>query len=705
MWRSIGGSFAAFASGRTPGVRVPRRRVVTVAELRSSTMFRLLRRRTVAISVLLVAVLASPAAAAAARHASFRVGAAVEDIDPPVPVYAGGFGASPPIQRTLGHLQVRAMYISNGHRAVAFAIVDSQAYFAAYQEGPNYGITSVRQQASAQMSRLGPAMSRADIIVQGTHSHSAATLEGIWGPVPLSYLKLVHDQTVAALVAAARTARPAQLQYASVEAPELDNSATAQYDSFPGWTQDGQLSVLRAVTPRSGATIATFVNVPAHPDIVCGACLKTLTADYLGAVRDALDRRLGGVTVATPATLGREESPVQATGIGEMRWFARVVAALAGAALERPHWITDSTIGAAESMAEIPGANPALLALVEANHLPDSAKQQLLSASGEYPIDRQDTPPYQSGSLIGTYLTALRIGPLAYLSMPGEPFPEVRLTIAGAVHGAAMIVALSKGQDDLGYFYPSWVTPFTEFYPSDTLTNSASAFAGDDLIRAQAQNLRAIGFDVARAFPRPVGIRPVQQLAPGLQVVGGPLTTDAGASGRAVVQLLATYSPPDLPEGTLSYGPPVGGVDAGQKTGGPVTWLFGDGSTGHSGFHEFGGTDQKPLTVVHRYRVGSYAVHASVQSADGRAASTSFTVRVYPRLRVSVRVRRAGAGLLLTPVVRGGDGQLLAVRWRLPGGTVRWGSRLAVARGVRAVTVTVTDGTGSQLTVLSNLRA
>src|SRR5947209_264656 len=312
----------------------------------------------------------------------FTVGGAVRSIDPPTDVYAGGFGASPPIRHVFGHLQVRAMYVAHGTSAAAFAVVDSQAWFAAYQEGPSYGISDARAQAARRLSKNGTHLTSADIIVQGTHSHSAATLEGIWGPVPTSYLKLVHDQTVAAIVAAARAARPAHLQFATMNAPYLDNIQTAQYDSFPGWTQDGQVSVLRAVSPVTGATLASFVNVPAHPDIVCGACLKTLTADYFGAVRDALDRALGGVTLVSPATLGREESPVQATGIAEMQWYAGVVTSLAERALARSLWVRDPTVRGRESMVSIPGTNAALLALNSAWSLPDSAKQQMLDAAG-----------------------------------------------------------------------------------------------------------------------------------------------------------------------------------------------------------------------------------------------------------------------------------------------------------------------------------
>src|ERR687886_1694814 len=124
----------------------------------------------------------------------------------------------------------------------------------------------------------------------------------------------------------------------------MSNIATAQTDSYPGWTQDGQISVLRAVRPRDGSTIATFANVPAHGDIVNGAHDKQLSADYFGAVDSALERRLGGAAIVGPATLGREETPVQATSLANMRWFARTTTELAVRALRYSHWVTTPTV-------------------------------------------------------------------------------------------------------------------------------------------------------------------------------------------------------------------------------------------------------------------------------------------------------------------------------------------------------------------------
>src|SRR3954451_13379118 len=338
-------------------------------------------RRLVLAAVVVAALSLAPSALAARQPATFRVGAATASLAPPVPVYSGGFGLSPPITTMHDPLEVRALYISNGAHAVAIAVVDAQAWFAGYQEGADLGITGARELAAR---RIGGGMSAADIIVQSTHGHAAPTLEGIWGPVPPAYHELVRDRTVEALTAAAAAARPARLQWGSVDAPDLDNIDVAQTDSYSGWVQDGQLSVLRAVDPDTGATIASYVTVPAHGDIVNGAGLKLLSADYFGFVRPALDAQLAGTNVVGPATLGREETPVQTNGLDDSRWFATVVTSLVDRALGRARWIEDERIASSEQMLRVPGTNAALLGLVAANHAPDDVKQQIADTSGIY---------------------------------------------------------------------------------------------------------------------------------------------------------------------------------------------------------------------------------------------------------------------------------------------------------------------------------
>lgn len=639
-----------------------------------------------ALPLALTALLAAVAPAAAApRPATFTVGAAVESIDPElagVDVYAGGFGASPPIRESNDPMQVRAFYVANGKRAVAMAVVDAQAWFAAYQEGPQLGIAAARQAAAAEMSSGGrPAMGAQDVIVQATHTHAGATLEGIWGPVPLPYLKLVQEQTVKALAEAARNARAAHLQLGTYDAPWLDNIDTNQTDSYPGWAQDGQVSVLRAVAP-DGAPIASFTSVPAHADIVAGSEERKLSADYFGFARAALDERLGGINVVGPATLGREETPVQVGGLGPSRWFAGVVTSVVGRAMARAHWVTDDTVGSAQTFTRVAGTNAALLALVEANRLPDAQKEQLWQGTKDvqslYPIDRSDQPPYLTGSVIGTDLTALRIGGAVFLSMPGEPFPEIRRTIADATTGADTIVALSKGQDDWGYFYPAWAWGFTSLYDSDHNIFNIAPQAGDQVILDQARNVRALGFPVeAAAVSRPLPTRFEQALRPGVQAMASPTWGDAGEDGTLPVEFTAVfdeaflYARPDLPGG---------------GRGGPVHVDFGDGTSADV-------DGDKRTRFTHAYAPGAYTVRLTAPAQDGNIATWQLVVRVYPRLRPGIEAERIGPRRWrLTARVRGGDGHILRRDWLFSDGAETSG---------RAVTHTFPAGVdpGAELTV------
>ncbi|MFL5824822.1 MAG: hypothetical protein ACJ764_15430 [Solirubrobacteraceae bacterium] len=593
-----------------------------------------------AVMMALTIVLAPAPAAQAARPALFRVGAAARSIDPSTPVYAGGFSLSPPITRIHDPLQVRAFYVSGGSHAVAFVVIDAQGYFSGYQEGPDLGTTADRRDAARAGSAAGHVrMTSADIIVQATHTHAGPTLEGIWGPVPKSYLRLVHRQAVAAVTAAARHAQPAHLQFATLRDRNIA-SVNVNQDNYQGWITDPQLSVLRGVSPGTGRTIGVFANIPTHGAHVCGQCLKLLSADYFGAVRAQLDRQLGGVSVVGPASLGRLESPVETTGLANMKWISRVIANDVLDALGHPHWVTSRDIAGVQQTVQIPAANAALLALNDAWSLPPAQREQEAEMSGIYPIDRANTPPYRAGNVLGSWLTALRIGNLAYVSMPGEPFPEVRLAIARA-SGAQAVMALSKGQDDFGYFFPSYDYAFPELYNSDHLIFSVGPQGGDQIIQDQVSNIHDLGFATDPALETPLPNRYAQKLKPGLQTLASPPTGDAGPSGRFTTTLQAIYMPAAVADAPLA---------------GRVHWDFGDGTHARTGYlsvgQDFGQTGQGPhhgpARFTHSFRPGTYHVRATAQDTSGNRISWTITVRAYPELRVSCSGR-----------VRGGEGTVL----------------------------------------------
>ena len=134
-------------------------------------------------------------------------------------------------------------------------------------------------------------------------------------------------------------------------------------------------------------------------------------------------------------------------------------------------------------------------------------------------------------------VSATGVGEIAYLSMPGEPFPEVRLTIARATPGASAVVALSKGQDDFGYFFPSYDYVFPELYNSDHLLFSVAPQAGDQVIQDQVGNLGRLGFATQPALESPLPNRYAQKLKPGLQTMASiPLVAALGRAETSLCQ-------------------------------------------------------------------------------------------------------------------------------------------------------------------------
>lgn len=631
----------------------------------------------VLVALLGLVVTAAPGQAARppAAPALFRVGAAVRDINPTEPVYAGGYGTylnAPAIRRTYAPLQVRAFYVSNGRTAIALASVDSQAWFAAVQQGP-WGISDARAAAGKVLG-----VPASHILVQSTHSHSAPTVQGIWGPVPDRYLELVHDQTVAAIVAAARAARPAHLEVGAISSRDILDVTIAD-DTLAGWDVDGTISALRATDPATGATIATYVTVPAHPVTIDGQVRKVLGPDYFGPLRDDLEQLLGGTVVAGPATLGRQEPPVQTTDYTQLGFYARALTGLVARALATAQPVTDPTLAASETMLEVPAANAAILGLVYA-----WPAQEPVGRNGViYPADRALAPPYLAGNVVGTPLTALRLGRTLLLSYPGEPYPEVVQAVREAVSGADHVIALSKGQDDLGYFMPAWTYAFGPAEGTDHPVFSVGPQMGDQVAVAQGQLATAVGFS---STPLPASLpaqRSVQAVFnPGLQALAASAYGDAGADGRYHPQLEAIYN-----QAMYNGSPDQGGV----------RWDFGDGTKATTGYLLTATGPQGRSFVDHGFTVGRHTVTVTATAANGDTATWTTQVVVFPRLGAAVdRSAARGGRVQVTARAVGGDGQVLAATWLLDGRVVGRGTRVSLPAAQAArVVVELVDGTGT----------
>jgi len=621
----------------------------------------------------------------AVTPALFRVGVAVRNITPCVgcPQYLGGFGYGDPVDGSGASpndpLQVRAMAIANGRHMLLFGIVDTQGYFAGNQEGA-WGNRDARLRAAAKIAKLGYDVTERNIIVSSTHSHAAPTIMGIWGTTDPKYLKQVHDGTVAALVAAASHLRPANLYAAKGDIGTVTISNLTQTDGYQGWRVDGEVPVLWARDPGTGATIGLYANVPTHADIVNGVGHHVLSSDHPGVERRKLDADLGGTSVVAMGTLGRQETIVQVGGQDQADNVGHFVANEIERALGHARPITDPTLAAAEQYVLVPATNPALLALNAGNMAADPAGKATGNPIGTHcvpgvdicTIDRAILPPYAAGDSIGTWFTAFRIGDVVYATEPGEAFPEVSTAIRRAF-GAPDVRVIGMAQDQLGYYYPPETVPWTVINNSDHHIYNASLLLGEVNVAAHEANAVLLGFRPSPTHETSQIDHPEALRRVGVQFF--PIPREQ--AGRTFV-FDTRWSASVLGERSMGVlGPGASPTE--------IAWSFGDGHTEvtHDGLisHTFPGP-------------GAYVVNASVVGPTGSSGWVQKVI-VDPPLTAAV----SQSGGIVSVSASGGAGANLAAHWSFNDATSADGFRVAMPPGATGGTVTVVDAAGNGATV------
>jgi hypothetical protein len=664
--------------------------------------------RCATVGVLAAACAMSAPPAVAASAARFEVGAAIRSVDPNEPVSPAGITVGQTKGTTNVHdpLQTRAMYISNGRRATVFVATDAFGQFAAVTTGPDLGLQAIREAAAQRVSALGGVPLRAqDIVVSSSHSHATGSVQGYWGPPPAKYMALLRDRQIEVIVAAARAARPAQLEWGTADGAPLNALTVAQQNAYEGWIPDGQVSVLHAVDP-SGATIATYATIPSHPVLLPGAAFtpQLLSADYPGAVRRRLDALLGGVSIVAPGSLGRQTTPWSPGGADlklaerQLEWFATEATSIVLDGLRAARPLDDDRIVSSESMVTTPITNGFVLALTGAQHLGGDLLGTLTVGKLPYALDRADVPPWQAGVVLSAPMTAVRLGGLLFLSQPGEPFAEIRLMLRDLVRDADQVVAISQAQDALGYYYPSTTAPFVLAYPVNdhALFNVAPTF-GNAILAEDVALSRSLGFSVldVAAVPPPAGNAYERALSSAVQFLASP-STGVACGGSFAPEMQAVYSP-ILHQGHAVAGP--------RPAGSRIHWDFGDGGSADSGYLFKGARatyalpDGDPV-VRHAFGAGRYTVTASALDEAGGRPRWAATVTVFPELRAAVSARRSGGDLRLSVRAAGGSGRIVRTRWTLPGrGWVEGRTAQVPLRGQTQIAAEVTDAAGAIATV------
>jgi len=630
-------------------------------------------------------------------NALFQVGAAVVSIDPTAPVFAGG-NANPSdqaIQVSNDPLQARAFVIANGTNAVAFVVVDSMGWFADYQDqNAGNGQVGARVDAAKALAALGYSADRSAVMVSTTHSHATPTMLGIWGLMGTNnqqYVKQVHDAVVAAVTQAASNLKTSELWYANGDISSIIWQNGQGTDHVDGFAVDAHMPVLWARDPVTGATNAMYVNIPNHPDefsAFAGTTVVGFSADVPGYVRKTMDSTVGGVAVVGSGTLGRQESPGQDRSYAEVGFQGQYVASALRLAMIKAQPLKADTLASAETMINASvgstAGNQGLLSLMKYNSSngPFGGPSCDKSLGGNCTIPRSLTAPYCNGNCtlsgsgstqLGTYVTAIRIGDLLYVSNPGESFAEVNNAISQSVQGAQSVNAVGLAGDFLGYnWQPSDYTP-TQFGSSDF----AKYNVGPDLAQATAQggyiNAAAVGFKVTDA---PVSVKAVSD------------TTVATLPGVQFYPSTVESTPADISFYGSSAQPQVN-YQKTNDTLSQISWDFGDGTTSQTN----GGT-----RFTHTYaKPGVYTVIASVQdmTTNGSRYWTQYVTIDEPlTVKIATTAGNHGVHQLMASAI-GGQGTLIAANWTCTDGTTASGLAVTCPAGAGNVQVSAVDGAGN----------
>ena len=460
------------------------------------------------LAILVLSTLAWPQDAVAKEepHALYRVGAASIDISPTAAEIAthkfflGGYGfgngqvagqqtpvVSPRFATgvmSVGRPHARAIAIGDGKNTIVLVELDNQGTFAGLKT--NYSTGTPRPWGLDDMRREGAAetgLQIKDITISSDHSHAGQDLTGVWGFVPDDYLRdVLFPGVVAAIKNAVGSMEPARLFEAAINTPSPcdglnDNILNNQFDCtdvspIPGHddllhnqnTVDTEIRVMQAVAQKDHRVIVTVTNFAAHAT-VGGSSNTLVSADWPGFTADQLSATYGGVGITLVADVGRSQpnrqdctpdelkaalansnpaalqaDPANASTSCSMSKYGLGVTSYARSALAyRATEVGPGGVASTTFFIREPGSAGLLFG------------PQYAGDPAGIPIARQNLPPYTEGTVIGTWVSAYRIGSVLITTNPGEAYPNIRYQVQAEVAGPSRYWTVGLANDQLGY--------------------------------------------------------------------------------------------------------------------------------------------------------------------------------------------------------------------------------------------------------------
>lgn len=406
---------------------------------------------------------------------ALQAGFARVDITPEKGVAINGYFIPRAVETVLDRLEVNCLALGCGEKKLLLLAAD------------NCGIgTDVLQPMIAHVCAV-TGLPREAVYIHSTHTHTGGALIADWSrPQELAYRELVKQRMGEAAAAAIADLQPARMGYGIGQAPNVafvrrfrmkDGSCRTN----PGLNNpdvvcplgqvDERVNVLRFDRENDSLVLMNFGN---HPDTVGG---NQISADWPGFARRTVEQAIAGTkaiffngaqgdvnhinvfpTGGDLNDLVMDFDDVN-RGYGHARYVGRVVAGAVLQTYDKVNYVDVDRLAYAQKTVHVPSNMPDPKDLPEAHRINDLHK-----------AGRDEELPY-TGMLLTTVvaeaarmvrlehgpeafsmpLSALAIGPVAFIGIPGEPFTGIGQALKQAP-GWDLVLPTCNTNGKEGYF-------------------------------------------------------------------------------------------------------------------------------------------------------------------------------------------------------------------------------------------------------------
>jgi len=356
------------------------------------------------------------------------------------PVWIAGFGTGRLAFGVHDDLWARAIVLEYNAERVVLVAVDLVGYMANH----------IRDTKDFIEERLG--IIPEEIVICSTHTHDGPDTIGRWGPSMFTtglnkdYMIFVQEGVASAVEQAKRSMVPARVIFAKedIQADVVRDGGGIGNPGRDPMIVDRTLLVMQVEEEQGGKTIASLINLAAHPEILWSEN-HFISSDFPHYLREEVEDAIGGVAIFIPGALGGMMTPnVSANTFEEAERFGRLIAREALAILKDAAPAAIQGIGLEYGYGMFPLDNREVMELAREFGLMDIPEERIIYSYDQcrekYGCREDEVHPCQEKVMISigekagqevmkgcapVLIQAITLGHAQMVGAPGELFPEL----------------------------------------------------------------------------------------------------------------------------------------------------------------------------------------------------------------------------------------------------------------------------------------